>query len=102
MVIFHSYVSLPEGKCPILGLLNITWTSICWRLFPQYLGDVKNQDIYQPLNNDMPSVLLLDITDITPKSGFVKIEDQRFIFFGAGIFFQTHPYSWWNNVGFTQ
>ena len=29
------------GKCPILGILNITWKRICWRLYPQYLGDVQ-------------------------------------------------------------
>ena len=31
---------------PFSGILNITKTSICCRLYPQYLGDVKNQDIY--------------------------------------------------------
>ena len=24
-----------------LGILNITWKRICWRLYPQYLGDVQ-------------------------------------------------------------
>ena len=33
MAIFNSYVKLPEGKCPILEILNITKTSICWRLY---------------------------------------------------------------------
>ena len=37
----------------LVWILNITWKSICWRLyyiyyiiFPFFLGDVKNYDIY--------------------------------------------------------
>ena len=33
-----------------LGILNITWKCICWRLYPQYLGDVKK-------NGHLPSPL---------------------------------------------
>ena len=32
---------------------HITWKRICWRLYPQYLGDVKHWDIYQPLYNEI-------------------------------------------------
>ena len=51
MVIFHSYVSLPEGNCPILGILDITGKSshLVDQKYRSWLGDLKNGDIWWPM-----------------------------------------------------
>ena len=45
----HSGISTAFGKCAILGF----WTSlssICWRLYPQYLGDVQLGHLPTPVH----------------------------------------------------
>jgi hypothetical protein len=29
------------GKCPFLGICFTSPSNICWKLYPQYLGDVQ-------------------------------------------------------------
>ena len=55
------------GKCPFLVILNITFKYLLEMKYPQWLGDVKHWDIYQPLRSVHWSLATLRL-----KKGLVK------------------------------